>query len=267
MTFPFIPMQPLSPYRCKVGALLALFLWLCGVPPAANSQVRSDEMRVARGNEDYPPYEMRVDGKLAGLHIEVIETVAAKMGYTVSWQELPWMRAQRCAELGECDAISYISPSPAREQWGIFLPQNVLSQVEMRFMVHKDDADKLVFNGNVPEFLGNRKLLSLIGYNYGPDVAKADKHEVKDLATMVAMMKFRRHEVAIINSHDFAGLKAREDLVLLHPPVWVSKAYIAFSKKAHPAGELAAQFEESYMAFKKTKEYAAIAQRYASKAK
>lgn len=253
--------------RTKVGAWLIGFFLLCSCTLAAHGQILPNEIRVARGNENYPPYEMVIDGKLVGLHIETIETVAAKMGYTVTWIELPWMRAQRCAELGECDAVSYISPSPAREQWGLFLPNNVLSQVDMRFMIHKDDADTLVFNGNVQEFLAGKKLLSIIGYNYGPDVAKAEKHEVKDQATMAAMMKHKRYPVAIINTHDFAGLQARDEFVLLNPAVWVSRSFIAFSKKASSAGDLAAKFEESYVAFKKTKEYAAIVQRYSTKTK
>lgn len=251
----------------RVGAWLINLFLLCSFTLAAHGQILPHEIRVARGIENYPPYEMSIDGKLVGLHIEVVEAVAARMGHKVMWIELPWMRAQRCAEVGECDAISYISPSPAREQWGLFLPNNVLSQVDMRFMIHKDDVDTLVFNGNVPEFLAGKKLLSIIGYNYGPDIAKVEKHEVKDQATLAAMMKLKRYPVAIINTHDFAGLQARDDFVLLAPAVWVSRSFIAFSKKANSAGELAARFEESYVAFRKTKEYAAIVQRYATKAK
>jgi len=237
----------------KVGAWLMCFFLLCGVSLPVQGQIRPNELRVARGNENYPPYEMTIDGKLVGLHIEAVESVAARMGYEVIWMELPWMRAQRCAELGECDAISYISPSPTREQWGLFLPNNVLSEVEMRFMIHKDDVDTLAFNGNAPEFLAGKKLLSIIGYNYGPAIAKAEKHEVKDQATMAAMMKLKRYPVAVINTHDFVGLPGRDDFVLLTPAVWVSRSFIAFSRKVNNAQDFAAKFEENYSAFRKTK--------------
>ncbi len=244
-------------------SFLLLFWWAV----AACGQIHPNEIRVARGSEDYPPYEMHVDGKLVGIHVEVVEAVAARIGHRVLWSELPWPRAQRCVEFGECDAISYISRSPAREQWGRFLPNNVLSQVEMRFMIHKDNADKIFFDGNVQAFLTGKTLFTLIGYNYGPDVAKAQKYEVKDLATMAAMMKNKRYDVAVINVDDFFGLKSRDDLVLLDPTVWVSKAYLAFSKKANNSADLAAKFQASYVDFRKTKDYAAIIHRHQTKAK
>ena len=234
---------------------------------AAICQIRPNEIRVARISEDYPPYEMHVNGKLVGTHVEVIEAVAARMGHRVVWNELPWPRAQRCAEVGECDAISYISRSPGREQWGLFLPNNVLSQVEMRFMVHKDNADEIFFEGNVQAFLTGKTLLALIGYNYGPEVAKAKKYEVKDLATMAAMMEKKRYDVAVIKASDFAGLKSRDHLVLLDPPVWVSEAFLAFSKKANNSVDLAAKFQASYVDFRRTKDYAAIINRHQTKAK
>lgn len=237
-------------------------LFLCCCALTALGQIQANEIRIARGIENYPPYEMRVNGQLTGLHVEVIEAVAARIGHKIVWDELPWARAQRCAENGHCDAISYISPSPAREKWGLFLPGNVLSQVDMRFMTLKSNKDKIIFNGNVSDFLADKVLLSVIGYNYGPDVAKAKKYEVKDLAVLVAMVAARRYELAIINADDFAGLKSNGDLMLLDPPVWVSQSFIAFSRKANNAADLSARFEAAYVDFKKTKDYASIVKRY-----
>lgn len=247
--------------RMKKKKLFTLLL-LTGYAIQGMGQIRPSEIRVARGSEDYPPKEMHVNGKLIGLHVEVIEAVATKMGYTIVWDSLPWPRAQRCAELGECDAISFISPSPEREQWGLFLANNVLSQVEMRFMVHKDNADRISFNGNASEFLRDKTVLSTIGYNYGPDVAKARKYEVKDLATLAAMVANKRYDVAVINTEDFAGLRSRDGLVLLDPPVWVSKAFLAFSRKAPNSAELSARFQDTYVEFRKSKDYLAIVNRY-----
>lgn len=234
---------------------------------SASGQVRPNEIRVARGIEDYPPNEMHVNGKLTGMHVELIEAVAAKMGHKIVWHELPWPRAQRCAEFGDCDAISYISPSPEREQWGLFLPNNVLSQVEMRFMIHKDNADKIVFSGNVPEFLTGTTLATILGFNYGPDVSKAQKYEVKDLATLATMMTNKRYDIAVINAEDFAGLKSRDVLVLLDPPVWVSKAYLAFSRRANNSAELSAKFQAGYVDFRKSRDYVDIVNRYKTRAK
>lgn len=241
--------------------LLAFLLMSC-CALSAFSQIKPNEIRVARGNEDYPPNEMHVGGKLTGLHVEIMEAVAAKMGHKVIWSELPWPRAQKCAEDGECDAITYISASPEREQWAMFLPGNVLSQVEMRFMAHKENAGKMVFNGNAPEFLAGKTLIAVIGYNYGADIAKARKYEVKDLTTLGAMVADKRYDLGVINTNEFAGLKSRDELALLSPPFWVSKSFVAFSKKANNSADLSAKFEAAYLDFKKTKDYSAIVNRY-----
>lgn len=238
----------------------ALLLTSCAL--GAWGQIRPNEIRVACGNEDYAPYQIHVNGKLTGLVVDVVEAVAAKMEHKVVWNELPWARAQKCAEEGECDAISYLTPNPEREKWGIFQPGNSLLQTDRRFMIHKSNTGTITYNGNVQTFLNGKTLLSVIGYNYGPDVAKAKKYEVKDLITLAAMLTDKRYDLAVISSEDFIGLKSHDDLVLLDPPFWVSKYFIAFSKKANNSVALSAKFQAAYADFKKTKEYSAILNRY-----
>jgi polar amino acid transport system substrate-binding protein len=243
--------------------LLSLLL-LCACAQWASAQSRPNELHVARGNEDYPPNEMHVNGKLTGLHIALVEAVAAKLGKTVVWEELPWVRAQKCVEDGECDAITYISQTPEREKWSVFLAGNVLSKVDMRFIIHKADAAKLSFNGNTAEFLNGKTLVTMAGYSYGPVVAKAKKYEVKNLAALVGMVADHRYEVAIVNADDFAGLKGKpfyDDVVLLSPAAWESNAFIAFSRVGSGA-ELADKFQAAYADVKKSKDYPALRNRF-----
>jgi polar amino acid transport system substrate-binding protein len=240
------------------------FLLLSSCALWASAQSRTNELHVARGNEDYPPNEMHVDGKLTGLHIALVEAVAARLGKKVVWEELPWVRAQKCVEDGECDAITYISQTPEREKWSVFLGGNVLSKVDMRFLIHKADAAMLAFNGNTADFLNGKTLVTMAGYSYGPVVAKAKKYEVKNLATLAGMVADHRYEVAIVNADDFAGLKGKpgyDDLQLLSPAAWESNAFIAFSKVANGA-EQAAKFQAAYADFKKSKDYQAISNRF-----
>lgn len=228
------------------------------------AQTSANEIRVARGSDEYPPYEMRVDGKLSGLHVEVIQAVAAKIGLKVKWEELPWVRAQKCVEDKECDAISYISPSAEREKWASFLPGNVLSKVEMRFMIHKSNSDKLVYKGNAQEFLADKTVVVLAGYNYGPDMAKAKKYEVKNLPTLISMIVEKRNDAAVISNDDFLGFKDKpgfDQLLTLNPPIWESKSYIAFSK-APAATEVGNKFQAAYLEFKKSREYQALLTRF-----
>jgi polar amino acid transport system substrate-binding protein len=243
--------------------ILSLLL-LSGCALLANAQSRPNELHVARGNEDYPPNEMHVGGKLTGLHVELVEAVAAKLGKKVVWEELPWLRAQKCVEDGECDAITYISQTPEREKWGVFLGGNVLSRVDMRFVVHKADAAKLSFKGDTAEYLNGKTLVTMAGYSYGPVVAKAKKYEVKNLATLAGMVADHRYEVAIVNVDDFAGLRGKpgyDELALLSPSAWESNSFIAFSKAANGA-DMASKFQAAYVDFKKSKDYLSVSNRF-----
>lgn len=228
------------------------------------AQTPANEMRIARGSDEYPPYEMRLDGKLTGLHVEVVQAVAAKIGLTVKWEELPWVRAQKCVEDKECDAITYISPTAEREKWASFLPGNVLSKVEKRFMIHKSNSDKLVYKGNAQEFLADKTVVVVAGYNHGPDIAKAKKYEVKNLPTLVSMIVEKRNDVAVISNDDFFGLKGRagvDQLMTLNPPVWESKAYIAFSR-APASTAMANKFQAAYIEFRKSRDYQVLLTRF-----
>ena len=242
---------------------MAKFLLGCLLTVAA-AQAMAQELKIARSSDEYPPNEMHVDGKLTGLHIETVEAVAAKLGWKVKWQELPWLRAQKCVEDRECDAITYISPSAEREKWAVFLPGNVLSKVEMHFMVHKADADKTSYKGNVGDYLAERTVVTQSGFNYGPEVAKAKKYEVKNIFTMASLIAEKRNEVAVITLDDFLGLKGKpffDQLALLNPPVWESKSFIAFAKTP-PGTEAGNKFQTAFAEFKKTREYQALLTRF-----
>lgn len=222
------------------------------------------ELRVARGNENYPPNEMRINGTLTGLHVEVVEAVAARIGMKVVWEELPWLRAQKCVEEKQCDAITYISPSPEREKWATFLPGNLLSRVEMHFMIHKDNAANMAYKGNVAEFLGNRTVTALNGFNYGPEITAGKRRDVKNLATLAGMVAGKQSELGIVAREDFHGMKDQavyQQLQILEPPVWESKAYIAFSK-APKNTSIAEKFQAGYADFRKSKDYQSLLQRF-----
>ena len=46
-----------------------------------------------RGDDDYPPNEMEVDGKLTGIHIDVVRAVAENLGLKIVFKSVPWDRA------------------------------------------------------------------------------------------------------------------------------------------------------------------------------
>ncbi|MCP4750928.1 MAG: amino acid ABC transporter substrate-binding protein, partial [Proteobacteria bacterium] len=70
--------------------------------------VMAEDVLFARVNANYAPFEMVVDGKLTGLHIELVYATASRLGVNVEFQSLPWKRAIHMVEIGTADAITYV---------------------------------------------------------------------------------------------------------------------------------------------------------------
>ncbi len=57
---------------------LPLIFFLMGVFILKNQYLKAEELLVVRINANYAPYEMVVDGKLTGLHIDLMFSVAKR---------------------------------------------------------------------------------------------------------------------------------------------------------------------------------------------
>lgn len=234
---------------------------------AAALPVRAQRpLLVVRGEENYPPFEMQVDGKLGGLHVELVEAVAARLGLTVQWQSLPWKRALLLVERGQADAVTYISRTPEREAWALFLDDNQLSSGEVRFLVRKQDATKIQFNGDLGRFLAQRRPIVLRGFKFGlPELDERRRHEAKHMGDLVRMLTLGFSDVAVVNWTDFVGAYAGkpefESVHPLRPPLHTTQNFIAFSI-AREGQELARRFAAALAAFRKSAEFTALLRRH-----
>ncbi|MEH6459541.1 substrate-binding periplasmic protein [Chitinimonas sp. JJ19] len=93
----------------------------------------AEPLLVVRGEGNYPPYEMVVDGKLTGAHIELIEAAAHIAGYQLTIQSVAWARALEMTKRGLASAVSFASRTPERESWLLFDEGNVLSTLRFGF--------------------------------------------------------------------------------------------------------------------------------------
>jgi polar amino acid transport system substrate-binding protein len=224
------------------------------------------EIIVVHGDEDYPPMEMTVGGTFSGLHADIVNAVGAKLGMKINWMGVPWKRALLMVEDGGADAITYIGKTPERETWAIFNEDNVISSAKISFVVSKENAAKVFYNGNIADFLKDRTLLVVRGFAFGHDkIDKAMKYEANSMETMVHMLLGKRYDVGILNWNDFAGaFKGKpefQELVPLSPPATELSNYIAFSK-ARKNENLAKRFSEAMKAFKKTPDYTLLMKKY-----
>ena len=228
--------------------------------------VTAEEMIVVRGDEDYPPMEMVVNGMLTGFHVDIVNEVSKAMGVTVQWKSVPWKRALSMIEKGKADGITYISRNTKREKFAIFLDGNVLSSSTVNFFVLKEDKDKYLFDGDIKKFIGDQTILKLRGFAFGSAIDTMPSYEINTMEQIVKMLELRRYRIAVLNHTDFVGaMKGKHEydsLIALTPPVHDFKNYIAFSK-TRGDDTLAKRFESAYLAFKKTPRYDELVKKYA----
>ncbi|ALT79397.1 substrate-binding periplasmic protein [Paucibacter sp. KCTC 42545] len=252
-------------------ALFAVLCFACltqgNAAAPAPMQPRQAILEVVRGNEDYPPFEMMVDGKLAGLHVDMVEAAAKSLGLRVRWTSLPWKRALLMVETGQADAITYISRTPEREAWAVFLEGNFLSSADVRFIARKEDAARLVFNGDLPDFLAQHSLVAVRGFQFGnAEIDRGPRIEASNTDDLLRRLLAGHATVGVVAWDNFRA--AHQDrpefarIVALQPPIISARNYIAFSA-ARGHTPLAQRFSVALSRLKQSAEYAQLQKRYA----
>ncbi|WP_315653176.1 substrate-binding periplasmic protein [Roseateles aquae] len=246
--------------RMGIAGLLAL----AGLVLSSVAQAQT-VLDVACGDADYPPFEMKVQGRVAGLHGEMIEAAAARLGWSVRWRSLPWKRVLLELEQGRVAAASYVSPTPERERFALFLEGNRLSTSELRLVVLRGAVPD--FDGDLSRFLATRKLIALRGFKFGlPLVDAAPKIEALNMADALRLLREGFSDVAALNWNDFVGAYGDkpefQQVVPLKPALHSISAYLAFSRARPDAQERAQRFAAALGEYRKTPEYAALLRRH-----
>lgn len=226
----------------------------------------AETLTILRGNENYPPDEIIVDGKLTGFHIELLQQVAKQIEIPIRFESVPWARALRMIRYGEADAISYISETPERAQYALFLPDNAISHTEHYLLSHREHNKPVDFSGDLQQLQG--KVIGVQrGYSYGPLFDQSEDIEkltINSVEQMVALLKGSRIDLAILSLAEYQQLKhtpAFSGLTHLPHPLSSRPNYIAFSKKRN-LSDKARRFATGLKAFKQTREYRQLLHKY-----
>lgn len=246
--------------------LLSLFL-IFSDDLAMATEGTPSKIVIVRDNVDYPPMEFHEKGKLTGLHVELVNEVASLLGLSIEWQQVPWRRALNMVKEGKADGITYIGKTPEREEWAIFLDDNIISEATFSFMINKDDEGKVLFTGDVQDFLKDRPLLTVAGFTLPEDIVKANPqvYEAPKIDNLVEMIQAKRYDVAIVNKDDFLniykGTNVENAVVFLDPPVSSFENYVAFSK-GKGLYDLAQRFAQEMTKFKSSSKYIELKEKF-----
>jgi polar amino acid transport system substrate-binding protein len=224
---------------------------------------------VVRPDGSWPPWETVVNGEPVGIHIDLVRSVSKALGVPVVVKSYPWLRAIRMLKQGEADAITYMSRTAEREQFGYFMEGNVLSSTRIGFFVLKSNEDRFRFSGDLTSLKGYT-LGTCRGFSYGEQFDKAGfLNKVDGASDEYALLKMIaaghvQIGVGYVGDMKLAAerLGMSDNISLLSPLLAERRdLYLVFSKaKQHQ--DLAKRFSDAMKAYKQTPDYRALLKSY-----
>ncbi len=228
------------------------------------------ELLVVRGDGDYSPFEMEVNGELVGFHIELVNIIAKQNKLNVHFESYPWARALTMMKNGEAHAITFVGKAPEREQYIIFKDGNEISWTQSGLMVLEKRKHLFTFNGKNLDSLRSFKFGNSRGFIYGDfyDNAQLNKQEFSTYDQLFGMLRLERIDLAIMNYEEFMIKKAANEanvqgVVMLDEYIKLAN-YIGFSK-GYKLEKVAIEFASALNVFKKTPQFMKLKIKYAIK--
>jgi len=253
--------------------MLALFLvnsvYAAETQPASRS-ITDNKLTIVRGIGNYPPLEMIKNGRLTGLHIDMIRHVAYQLGIDLEFVSLPWGRAIKYLSSGKADAISYFGYTKEREQFAYFHKDNILSNTRWVFLALEERQHEFTFDRTL---LGLENLIIGVqhGYSHGKyfdDMKHLKRDVVLNEFDLELMLKRKRHDLSMMSYQEFLGFKARGDfkgIVALSPAIDTDPQYIAFSRAnsdEESLKNLSELFAKELKHFKNSEDYVELLEKY-----
>lgn len=227
------------------------------------------DLLIVRPEGSWPPWEMITDGELEGIHINLVREAAGKLNIPVTIKTYPWKRAIQMLKQGKADAITYMSRTDEREQFGYFFDGNILSQAPIGLFMLKEYESSIHFSGNLKS-LQSYTIGTCLGYAYQDEFDKADwltkDDGAPDEKILLQKLIAKRFQIAAGYVND-VKYNARQvgifdQIVFLRPYLSEGRAvYLVFSKAKHHE-ELARQFADAMKVFKTTPQYDDLLKKY-----
>ncbi len=237
---------------------------------SSNVGAQEEPIKVARGDENYPPMEYMENGHLKGFHIELVSRVFADLGLPIEFVNLPWKRALLQLEKGNVDALTFISKTEVRSHYTIFHPQNILSISHLAFIRNQLADREFLFDGTL-DSVKNHRIVVPLGFKFGnrfDTYPFTNKVEINGIDNVLREVANDRNAVAAlsISYGQLDHLKHQtpvniDSFEIVKPYIADTDVYIGFSKVKHHE-ILAESFARALLALKKTGFYSNLRHKY-----
>ena len=272
-----------------VSLFFLLFLFACTPAPknetsstaaqAAESSTQTNKEPVLNqcelvlGFDAWEPYQyLDVGGLVTGLDIELIASVAEKIGCKVSYQQGTWVQLLKALEQGEVDILLGASKTKEREEFAYF--SDAYRIEEFSLYIRKDDKTRAAYN-SLSDFINNESRIGIVeSYVYGEEFAKLEEDPNNSKYFVNAMMgemniaRLLDEDIDAFLEDSFVGatmlrLKALNSYIVAHEGITIQtgSAYVMFSQDSISSEQLAS-FNEALQTTKASQEYQNLLHKY-----
>lgn len=245
-------------------AISCVFLAL-SLPSHASEKQIPPTLTIALADVDYPPFYFKDNDNFSGISIEVLEHIAADLGFTLHYQYSSWQGALNSLKTGKADLITTLFYTEERAQFALYPDEP--HAIEINQLITRPEL-AITFNGDL-HTLRQYRIGMISGYSYGKDYDTADFLK-KDVTTnesqLIKMLVGKRFELAIGNPFALKLQANRQgvshQIILLEPAVDISPIYMAMSKKTPNAAYLIQRFSQSLKELKRSPKYSDMLKKY-----
>lgn len=219
-------------------------------------------------SHELPPHTYLENGRPSGLATEILQEVARRLQWQLSIRYSNWIRTRAMAEAGQCDLIYTILKKDEYEKAFLY-PQETLPERRNVFFVRRDR--QLQYGGDLEAFmrqfsigLYRDKAVSPL-FDQLKQTTWARLNSPSESESLMRMLLAGRFDAAIENEetgiYELKKLGGRHLIEVLEPPIYVTPAYIAFSRKGRATG-LVEAFSRELGHFKHSRQYTEIVEKY-----
>lgn len=248
----------------KIGFLPLFFLlFACAPPPekqpdiVALEEVKSiaqqpldEKCSLVLGFDAWEPYQYAdVGGRVAGLDIELVSSVASGISCEITYQQGTWVELLAALKQGEIDILLGASKTEAREEFAYF--SDAYRMEEFSLYVRKDDETSAAYT-SLTEFVDNGSRIGIVAdYLYGEEVAKLldDPEKARSFVNAILgelnIARLLDEDIDGFLEDSFVGAsmlrrKALSDYIVAQGiTISTGNAYVMFSKKGINEAQLA----------------------------
>ncbi|MET1080640.1 MAG: transporter substrate-binding domain-containing protein [Pseudomonas sp.] len=248
---------------------LALLLICALLGPSAGAT----NLLVAMEDANNTPFEyIDENARLTGFHVELLRAVTERLGWTLTFKRYPWKRTMKALAAGEVQAASFVAKNAEREQFAVFLPDNLLHVSRTTLYIKRERAADIHYRPPLDQMARRWRTALPNGYYMSDQVVELVRQGVPieqptvTQSQLFIMLISGRFDAIFGSTSALSRASAEiadldQQVQRLEGARFSGKPmYLAFSTTAPPS--LAKEFAEAYRQFRLEPAYRLLAQRF-----